>query len=224
MSLVFFEEHRSRYMIRCHHCGEKFDAVNATWCRCTTRVPTLECPACRQCFCAAPHGYKLDFWAGAPSDFVRRKPFRQEAATPPAALTRPLVLVADDIPSMRLLATAMLRRLGYGVIVAQDGEEALRLTREMKPDLVLTDALMPRLDGRELTRRIKDDPELAGTRVVVMSAVYTAPKHQAEAIARFRADDFLVKPFDVRILREVLEALIGPAAAGDASEESFAAS
>lgn len=212
MSIYSFEAHRSRYLIRCYHCVEKFDAVQAAWCECVSRTPTLLCPSCDRCFCAAPHEFKLDFWAGAPSDFVRRNPFHSRFNVDPAPMLRPLILVIDDVPTMRLLAMAMLRKLGYGVVVARDGEEGLRLARELRPDLILTDALMPRLDGRALCRAIKDDPELGHVKVIIMSAVYTSKLHQNEAVTRFRADEFLAKPFNVGALRAVLLELIGPPA------------
>lgn len=222
MAVYSFNDHRTRYLIRCFHCAEKFDAVAAEWCDCMARTPTLICTFCSACFCVAPHGYKLDFWAGAPADFVRRNPYRREAEAGPAAMLRPLVLVVDDVASMRLLASAMLRRLGYGVVVASDGGEGLRLARELRPEMVLTDALMPKLDGRELCRIIKATPELEKTRVVVMSAVYTAQRYQSEAVVRYGADDFLTKPFDARILRDVLLELVGPPARGEDQDDSSA--
>ena len=222
MSIYAFEDHRSRYMIRCFHCTEKFDAVKAAWCECISKTPTLLCPSCRRCFCSAPHGYRLDFWAGAPSDLVRRNPFRPRPEVHADPLLRPLVLVIDDVAAMRLIATAMLRKLGYGVAVAKDGEEGLRLAHDLRPDLVLTDALMPRLDGRELCRVLKDDRALGNVKVVIMSAVYTANRHQTEAVTRFRADDVLCKPFDVGVLQTVLLELIGPPATAAQAEPAAA--
>lgn len=212
MAVYSIDARRARYLIRCYHCSEKYDAMTSSWCECLARTPTLLCPSCHTCFCSAPHGYKLDFWAGAPADFVKRNPFSREVETAPADALRPLVMVVDDIASMRLLASAMLRRLGYGVVVAADGQEGLKLAQELRPDLVLTDALMPKLDGREMCRMIKSTPGLEETKVVVMSAVYTAQRYQHEAVVRYGADDFLSKPFDARLLRDVLADLIGPPA------------
>jgi CheY-like chemotaxis protein len=220
MAVFSIDERRNRYQIRCFHCSEKFDAVSAQWCDCLARTPTLICPACQACFCSAPHSFKLDFWAGAPADFVKRNPYSREAETAPSEVLRPLVLVVDDVASMRLLASAMLRRLGYGVAVAADGQEGLAVARELRPDLVLTDALMPKLDGREMCRLIKATPGLGETKIVVMSAVYTAQRYQHEAVVRYGADDFLTKPFDARLLRDVLGELVGPPATSEEPENA----
>jgi CheY-like chemotaxis protein len=220
MAVFSIDERRNRYQIRCFHCREKFDAVTAKWCDCLARTPTLICPSCRACFCTAPHGFKLDFWAGAPADFVRRNPYSREVEPVPSDVLRPLVLVVDDVASMRLLASAMLRRLGYGAVVAADGKEGLKLSRELRPDLVLTDALMPKLDGREMCRLIKATPGLSETKIVVMSAVYTAQRYQHEAVVRYGADDFITKPFDARLLREVLQELVGPPANCEEAEST----
>lgn len=224
MSVYAFDDHRSRYLIRCFHCAERFDVVKASWCECLSQTPSLRCPSCTHCFCSAPHGYKLDFWAGAPSDFVRRNPFRARPEPRPTSLKRPLVLVIDDLATMRLLATAMLRKLGYGVAVAANGEEGLQLVRELHPDLVLTDALMPRIDGRDVCLQIKTTPTLAGIKVVVMSAVYTTSRYQTEARVRYQADDFLAKPFDMRALSDVLLEHIGPSAEAEHEAHALASS
>lgn len=220
MAVFSIDERRNRYQIRCFHCSEKFDAVTSKWCDCLARTPTLICPACQTCFCTAPHGFKLDFWAGAPADFVRRNPYSREVEAAPSHVLRPLVLVVDDVASMRLLASAMLRRLGYGVAVAADGQEGLSLARELRPDMVLTDALMPKLDGREMCRLIKATPGLGETKIVVMSAVYTAQRYQHEAVVRYGADDFISKPFDARLLSDVLQELVGPPATFERAESA----
>ena len=77
-------------------------------------------------------------------------------------------------PSM----TRIIERLGYGVAVAQDGVEGLAMARSYRPELVLTDAMMPKLDGREMGRLIKDDPELTGTKVVVITSLYTDSRYK----------------------------------------------
>lgn len=205
MTLHSFEQNRTRYLIGCMHCGTRFDAIAASWCACVTRTPTLLCPSCERCFCEADHRFKLEFWAGAPTDFGRRNPVPRNLEIEPAAMVRPLVLVADDVAAMRLLAMAMLRRLGLGVVLARDGEEAWKLALELRPELVLTDALMPRLDGRDLCRRIKTSPVLKETPVIVMSAVYMGQRHQKEALTTFMADGYLIKPFNLAALTEMLE-------------------
>lgn len=221
MTLHSFESSRTRYLIGCMHCGTRFDAIAASWCSCVTRTPTLLCPSCERCFCEADHRFKLEFWAGAPADFGRRNPAPRNLEIEPAALVRPLVLVADDVAAMRLLAMAMLRRLGVGVVLARDGEQAWELALELRPEIVITDALMPRLDGRELSRRIKKSPVLKETPVIVMSAVYTSQRYQKEALTTFMADGYLTKPFNLASLTEMLDRFL-PLRAGAASSEAAA--
>ena len=103
----------------------------------------------------------------------------------------------------------MIRGLGYRLVVGHDGAEGLELARKHRPDLILTDALMPGLDGRELCRRVKADPDLAGTKVVVMTGLYTSIKYEMEAHKAFGVDAYLPKPVDIAQLRKVLEAQLG---------------
>jgi CheY-like chemotaxis protein len=85
---------------------------------------------------------------------------------------------------------------GVEVLVAHNGQEALEMVREERPHLILSDVMMPVLDGRELCRRVRADPATSHIAVILMSAA-----HQKGA-ARYGADAFIRKPFD---LLEVLE-------------------
>lgn len=101
------------------------------------------------------------------------------------------VLVADDEQAITELIAFALEMEGYLVIQAQDGPEALRLIREERPDLAMLDIMMPGLDGREVSRRVKSDPETADTPVLLFSA---APRPD---LTQAKADGFMPKPFDV---------------------------
>src|SRR3954453_12533047 len=81
----------------------------------------------------------------------------------------PLILVADDDADHREILAWRLETRGYAVVLAADGVEALALTRERRPDLVLMDASMPRLDGFEVCRRIKADPSLPFTPIILVT-------------------------------------------------------
>src|SRR5208282_5079810 len=83
------------------------------------------------------------------------------AATPVGAEHAALVMVVDDDPNARDLLAATVRREGYRVIEATDGESALALAREWHPDVITLDVLMPRMDGWAVLTAIKSDPELA---------------------------------------------------------------
>ncbi len=116
----------------------------------------------------------------------------------------PTILVADDEPTTLDLVVAVLRDEGYATLAARDGPEVLELLAGARPDLVLMDVMMPGLDGREVVRRMRARPELAGVPVVLMSAA--APVDPAALGVAF-----LPKPFDLdRLLREVAAALVNP--------------
>jgi CheY-like chemotaxis protein len=207
--------HSGTYSVSCHSCNRAFDAMAAPWCSCLVTERTLSCPHCGKCFCKAGPLYKNRFWSGAPRALWDRK-FQEhhEAAAPvrapePDAVTRPLVLVVDDEPDIRRVATSVVESLGYGVVLAANGEEGLELARRYKPDLVLTDALMPKLDGREMARRLKEEADTAKAKVVVMTALYTNAKYRTEGVRVYRVDDYLAKPLAVDDLRAVLAKHLG---------------
>ncbi len=135
----------------------------------------------------------------------RRAQYREAQMTPlPATAIRPLVLVVDDDPDVLAIASGTVAELGYGVISARSAEEALALADQYRPELILTDALMPKLDGREMCRRIKDTPALAATRVIIMTAVYRSSRYLTEATRTFGADGLVVKPLKLESLQKVL--------------------
>jgi two-component system chemotaxis sensor kinase CheA len=104
---------------------------------------------------------------------------------------RPRVLVADDSLTTRSAMKAVLEIAGYQVVPASDGEEALRLLKEIACHLVVTDVQMPRMDGLTLTRRIKSDPGLAALPVIVVTSL-DAPVDRAAGLEA-GADGYLVK-------------------------------
>jgi CheY-like chemotaxis protein len=114
------------------------------------------------------------------------------------------VLIADDEPLTAEMFALMLAFRGYEVVCAHDGDEALARARELKPDLVLLDVLMPGLDGDLVARRIRSDPDLASCPVVLCSSVDETDVDWRGA----GADVFLQKPVDLRLLPDVVEALL----------------
>jgi two-component system alkaline phosphatase synthesis response regulator PhoP len=108
-------------------------------------------------------------------------------------MSGPLVLVADDDDDILLLVTTRLRRDGFEVVSARDGDEALALAREQRPDVAVLDIGMPGLDGLELLERIRADDELRDMRVVLLTA-----KAQESDVRRgytAGADLYVRKPF-----------------------------
>lgn len=103
------------------------------------------------------------------------------------------ILIVDDIPMMRELAAVFLARLGR-VIPAADGEEALALVRRERPDVIVMDLGLPELDGAEVCRRLKRDPELARIPVLMLTASERAQDRERMILAG--ADDVLAKPIE----------------------------
>ncbi|MBN2192104.1 MAG: response regulator [Polyangiaceae bacterium] len=118
------------------------------------------------------------------------------------------ILVADDVSENRYLLVSLLEGHGYDVIPAVDGAEALRLAQESPPDLVVTDLMMPAMDGFELCRRWRQDERLQHVPFLVYTATYTDPRDERLALS-LGADRFLIKPQHpemlLQVVREVLE-------------------
>lgn len=114
-----------------------------------------------------------------------------------------VILVVERDPHVRELEGYFLREAGFAVEFARDGEEALVLVRSTRPDLVITEVLVPRLDGLAVCRRIKADAATSSTAVLVFSIL------AAESRARDAgADAFLRKPLSERSLLETVEELL----------------
>jgi signal transduction histidine kinase len=107
------------------------------------------------------------------------------------------VLVADDNADMRAYLARLLRQY-WEVEVAADGEEALRAIKRRRPDLVLSDVMMPRLDGVGLTHALRSDPDLRSLPVILLSA-RAGEESRVEGLGA-GADDYLTKPFSAREL------------------------
>lgn len=117
------------------------------------------------------------------------------------------ILVADDEPNIVAALDFMLRRAGYEVAVAQTGEEALRQVAERPPDLVLLDVMMPLISGYEVCARIRERPEWAGVRILMLSA--RGREAEARRGLDAGADLYVVKPFSTRELMQKIEGLLG---------------
>jgi DNA-binding response OmpR family regulator len=117
-----------------------------------------------------------------------------------------LVLVVDDEPDILNLIKVRLEQAGYQVVTAFDGERALDLVRNLKPNLVVLDVRVPVIDGREVTRRIRADAETAEIPVLLVSA--SVHEAQIQEGLDAGADDYLRKPFAAETLRERVNALL----------------
>jgi DNA-binding response OmpR family regulator len=116
------------------------------------------------------------------------------------------VLVAEDDLDTRQLVAGVLGRAGHDVLEAADGEEALRLALERKPDVAIVDGAMPKLDGFEVVRRLRG----AGARLpVILLTARTYEREVVEGLAA-GADDYVPKPFSTDDLLQRVERVLGP--------------
>ncbi len=116
-------------------------------------------------------------------------------------------LIVEDRGDDRRLLRYNLEHHGWQVMEAGDGFQALELMTENKPDLIISDALMPRMDGFELLRRMKNDPVLRDIRFIFYSAVYTG-SNEHELARSLGADAYLIKPLNPREFWQQLEKAI----------------
>lgn len=151
-------------------------------------------------------------WPGAPP----RANLPSSAASTPTALGRcrtgidvqsAQVLIVDDEADVVQALRLRLETAGYRTITALDGAEALDLLRRENVDLILSDLMMPNLDGLELTRRIRQDPKLNGVRILLFSC-HDDPASQNLAL-EFGALDYLSKAIGAPAIISRVEAILG---------------
>jgi two-component system, OmpR family, phosphate regulon response regulator PhoB len=123
---------------------------------------------------------------------------------PRPAAGRPVILVIDDEAPLLDLLRTILEQEGYTVLLAPDGQNGLAQALDAQPDLVLTDVMLPHMNGRELCRQLRADPRTAHIPVIGMSVAYLP--HDADAF-----DAILTKPFPIPAVLAVIHAQLGGA-------------
>jgi DNA-binding response OmpR family regulator len=103
------------------------------------------------------------------------------------------ILVTDDDPDILELNSTILRKVGYEVYEASTAKETLEMVRTHRPDLIILDVILPDMRGTRLCRMIKDDPDLRGPFIILMSGVQISSNNQAKGL-NVGADGYLVKP------------------------------
>ena len=120
------------------------------------------------------------------------------------------VLIVDDEPIIVISLEFLLKREGYTVTVARDGEAGLAAIRDQHPDLVVLDVMMPKLDGFAVLQAVRADPQLAATRILMLSAKgREAEQHKGLELG---ADAYMTKPFSTHELIAKVRELLTPAA------------
>jgi CheY-like chemotaxis protein len=117
------------------------------------------------------------------------------------------VLVVDDDDVIRQLISVNLELEGFEVSTAVDGQDCLEKVKDVRPDVVTLDIMMPRLDGWEAASRLRADPDTADIKVVLLSA--RAQEADLERGSRIGVDAYLTKPFDPDELIDVVRRLAG---------------
>ncbi|MFA5335787.1 MAG: response regulator [Candidatus Omnitrophota bacterium] len=116
------------------------------------------------------------------------------------------ILIVDDEADLVKVTAFRLKSLGYNVVTGANGQEALDLMKEKRPDLVLLDMRLPVMDGRDACKTIKADPGLKDIPIVMFTASTDKISEQAKEAG---ADGFLVKPFEQEQLIAILDKFLG---------------
>ena len=117
------------------------------------------------------------------------------------------ILIIDDDRVTLTMLEMILSRHGYQVLSAKDGAEGLEVASKEKPDVVISDMLIPKIHGLDICNKIKQNPQLKDTKIILMTAVYKGAAFQFEA-KESGADHFIEKPIDTNELLDKLEKLL----------------
>ena len=120
------------------------------------------------------------------------------------------ILCVEDNETNVFLISRVLRRAGFSVLVARDGEEGVEMAKSNRPGLILMDLSLPGIDGFEATRRLKADADTRRIPVIALSAHEADDK--AEEISACGCESYLTKPLDIPRLLAEIERLLGVAA------------
>jgi DNA-binding response OmpR family regulator len=116
------------------------------------------------------------------------------------------ILIADDEPNIVISLEFLMKREGFDISIAHDGEEALEKIRSLQPDLVLLDVMMPRKSGFDVCQAVKADPLLSKIKVLMLTA-----KGRDTEVAKglaLGADAYMTKPFSTKDLVEKVKGLL----------------
>jgi two-component system OmpR family response regulator len=126
---------------------------------------------------------------------------------------RPTILIVDDEPDIVETLDFALRKRGFEVRVAYDGQEALEAAREEPPDLMLLDVMLPGMNGYEVSRKLKesmeDEPEVPSFPILLLTARRVSSAEREEFVSTWsRADAVVYKPFSLESLIEEIDQLL----------------
>lgn len=117
------------------------------------------------------------------------------------------ILAVDDDPDILGMITLRLGKRGYNILTAADGEAALEMALEHKPDLVVLDVMMPKMSGWEVARSLRQNPETKAMKIVILTAI--GEQVNAMTSPLYQVDAHIDKPFDFVVLEETIDRLLG---------------
>jgi len=117
------------------------------------------------------------------------------------------VLVVEDEPNIVISLRFIMEQAGFSVRVAEDGRQAVDEIEREAPDVVLLDLMLPEIDGFSVCETMRANPELAGTKIIVLSA--KSREIDRDRAMRLGADDFITKPFSTRDLGDRVRRVLG---------------
>ena len=118
----------------------------------------------------------------------------------------PRILIVDDEPNIVLALELLMKREGYEIRTVGDGEAAVEAAKQFRPDLILLDVMMPRMDGYEVCQRLRADPALKDVAIVMLTA--KGREVEREKGMALGADLYITKPFSTRdVVSKVREVL-----------------
>ena len=117
------------------------------------------------------------------------------------------VLIADDNEDGRIIMSLLLKEKGHNVVAAPNGKVALDMVKESKPDMIVTDILMPEMDGFELCRQIRASPEYNHVIIVIYTGSYKSPA-DIELGCAIGANEYIIKPQEPRVFTQLIEKAI----------------
>ena len=135
----------------------------------------------------------------------------------PANDKKPRILFVHHDPALRTLWRDNLDKSGFEVRTASDGLEGLRLAKAERPDIVIADASMPKMDGRELCHLIKSNEETADVKVILLTGIYTNEVPIAAETNKLEADELLRKPVKLEAMKTALSSLLAARSVGAGS-------
>ena len=144
---------------------------------------------------------------GAVAEMAERQPAMPQSDPVQGLRKQNIVMVVDDSLTVRRVTQRLLSREGYQVVLAKDGVDALEQLQSITPDVMLVDIEMPRMDGFDLTRNVRDDERTRHIPIVMITS-RTAAKHRNYAL-ELGVNEYLGKPYQEELLLNLIAGFVG---------------